>query len=114
MMHGHSMKSIAQAAAILLLTYGTVARADSCAGGADVTGNECSGEQSTRSFGNATSSPIEASRMVFVKREESIAQSKLAEAKVRERDATAAVKIAEANLIAAQKAVAYAEHAPRR
>ena len=114
MMHGHSMMPIAQAAAVLLLTYGTMVRADNCAGGTDITGNECSGEQSARSLGNATSSPTKASRMVFVKREESIAQTRLTEAKLRQRDATTAVKVAEAHLIAARKAVAYAEHTPAR
>jgi len=108
------MKRIAQAVAVLLLTYSTMAGADNCAGGMDATGNECSAEQSAGTPSNAAPSVskvphIAASRIAFVKREERIAQTRLAEAKLRQGEAAAAVKIAEANLVAARKAVADAQ-----
>ena len=114
MMHGHSIKRVALAAAVLLLTYSTMLRADKCARGMNANGNECSDEESERRASNAAPSAskvsrIAVSRILFVKRRESIAQTRLAEAKLRQGEADAAVKIAEANLVAARKAVADAQ-----
>ena len=114
MMHGHSIKRVALAAAVLLLTYSTMVRADNCARGTNANGNACSDEESQRNLSDAAPSAskvsrIAVSRILFVKRRESIAQTRLAEAKLRQGEADAAVKIAEANLVAARKAVADAQ-----
>jgi hypothetical protein len=108
------MKRIAQAAAVLLLTCSTMVRADNCSDGMNATGNQCSDEQSERGLSNAArstfkASRIAASRVVYAQRAERIAQTRLAEAKLRQDEAAAAVKIAEANLVAARKAVADAQ-----
>jgi hypothetical protein len=118
-MHAHPMKRITQGAAVLLLSYSTMVRADDCTGGMDATCNECRDEQSERSLRNAAPGANKVartavSRIVFVNRAERIAQTRLAEAKLRQGEAAAAVNIAEANLVAARKAVADAQYAPRR
>ena len=115
MKHAHSVKRIAQAAAVLLLTYSALIRADNCAGGMDVTGNECSGHQSAPSLSNAAPSPSKAdTRILFTKRAEALAQRRLAEAKVRQSEATAAVTKAEVALTDSRKAVADAQYGVRR
>jgi len=86
-----------------------------CAGGMDATGNECNDQRSAVSVSNAAPSHSKAdARILFTKRAEVLAQRRFAEAKVSEGDAIAAVRIAEANLIAARKAVADAQYATRR
>lgn len=48
-------KRFAQVAVVALLTCSAVARADSCAGGADATGNDCSGAQAVPGLNEAES-----------------------------------------------------------
>ena len=127
-MHGYSVKRIAQAAAVLLLTYSALIRADNCAGGMDVTGNDCNPAQSAPSLSNAAPSLSNTApslsnarspskgdtRILFAKRAETVAQSRLAAAKIRQDEAAATVKIAEAALLVSRKAVADAQYRTRR
>jgi len=119
--HGRSVKRIAQAAAVVLLTCSARARANDCAGGMDASGNDCNDERSVPSLGIATPSPIKArlsasnsdKRIVFAKRSATHAQTRLDLAKQRQSEVNADVKIAEASLNAAHKAVTEAENAAR-
>ena len=121
MTQSHSVKRIAQAAAVLLLACTTIVRADGCAGGMDATGNECSDEQPALSLGaavrglsNPAPNPGKAElRIRLAKRTETLAEKRLVEAKLRQGEAAAAVTSAELSLIAARKAVVDAQFAPR-
>ena len=67
------------------------------------------------SASNALFGPAKAdARVASAKQAETLAQKELADAKLRQGEAVAAVKIAETRLIAARKASADAAYAPRR
>lgn len=122
MMYIRAMKWIAPVAAALLLTCSTIVRAENCAGGEDDTGNECNSEQSVPDLSNAAPGLSYAApslskadtRILSAKQAETLAQTRVAQAKQRESEARADRKIAEANLIAARKAVIDAQYVSRR
>ena len=83
-------KRIAQVAVVALLTCSAVARADNCAGGADATGNDCSGAQAGSAFSEAES------HLLYLRGQAAIAELRAARAKQRLIDAAAALKAADA------------------
>jgi hypothetical protein len=83
-------KRFAQVAVVALLTCSTVARAENCAGGADATGNDCSGAQAVPGLSDAES------HLVYLRGQAALAELRAARAKQRQIDAAAALKAAEA------------------
>lgn len=89
-------KRFAQVAVVALLTCSAVARADNCAGGADATGNDCSGEQAERGRSEAESN------LLYLQGREALAELRAARAKQRLIDGAAALKAAEAEVKSAE------------
>jgi hypothetical protein len=83
-------KRFAQVAVVALLTCSAVARADNCAGGADATGNDCSGAQAVPGLSQAESD------LLYLRGQAAIAELRAARAKQRLIDAAAALKAADA------------------
>ena len=83
-------KRFAQVAVVALLTCSAVARADNCAGGADATGNDCSGAQAGPAFSEAES------HLLYLRGQAAIAELRAARAKQRLIDAAAALNAADA------------------
>ena len=83
-------KRFAQVAVVALLTCSAVARADNCAGGADATGNDCSGAQAVPGLSEAES------HLLYLKGATAMASLRLERAKQRLIDAAAALKAADA------------------
>jgi len=83
-------KRFAQVAVVALLTCSAVARADNCAGGADATGNDCSGAQAVPGVSEAES------HLLYLRGQAAIAELRAARAKQRLIDAAAALKAADA------------------
>ena len=83
-------KRFAQVAVVALLTCSAVARADNCAGGADATGNDCSGAQAVTGLSEAES------HLLYLRGEAAIAELRAARAKQRLIDAAAALNAADA------------------
>jgi len=83
-------KRFAQVAVVALLTCSAVARADNCAGGADATGNDCSGAQAVPGLSEADS------HLVYLRGQAAFAELRAARAKQRLIDAAAALKAADA------------------
>ena len=85
-------KRFAQVAVVALLTCSAVARADNCAGGADATGNDCSGAQAGSAFSEAES------HLLYLRGQAALAELRATRAKQRMLDAAAKVKAEEAEL----------------
>jgi len=85
---------LASGAAVVLLTCSAFARADNCAGGADATGNDCTGGQamSVRELSEADS------HLLYLRGQAALAELRAARAKQRMLDAAAKVKAEEAEL----------------
>ena len=83
-------KRFAQVAVVALLTCSAVARADNCAGGADATGNDCSGAQAVPGLSDAES------HLLQLRGQAAIAELRAARAKQRLIDAAAALNAADA------------------
>ena len=83
-------KRFAQVAVVALLTCSAVARADNCAGGADATGNECSGAQAVPGLSEAET------HLLYLRGQAAIAELRAARAKQRQIDAAAALNAADA------------------
>ena len=83
-------KRFAQVAVVALLTCSAVARADNCAGGADATGNDCSGAQAGSAFSEAES------HLLYLRGQAAIGELRAARAKQRLIDAAAALNAADA------------------
>ena len=83
-------KRFAQVAVVALLTCNAVARAENCAGGADATGNDCSGAQAVPGLSEAES------HLLYLKGATAMASLRLERAKQRLIDAAAALKAADA------------------
>ena len=83
-------KRFAQVAVVALLTCSAVARADNCAGGADATGNDCSGAHAVPGLSDAES------HLLHLRGQAAIAELRAARAKQRLIDAAAALKTADA------------------
>ena len=83
-------KRFAQVAVVALLTCSAVARAHDCAGGADATGNDCTGEQAVRGLSDAESHSL------YLQGQAAFAELRAARAKQQLIDAAAALKAAEA------------------
>jgi hypothetical protein len=83
-------KRLAQIAVVALLTFGAVAHAHDCAGGADATGNDCTGEQAGLSEAK--------SHLLYLRGRAAFAELRAARAKQRLIDRAAAVKAAEAEV----------------
>jgi hypothetical protein len=83
-------KRFAQVAVVALLTCSAVARADNCAGGADATGNDCSGAQAVPGLSDAES------HLLHLRGQAAIAELRAARAKQRLIDAAAALNAADA------------------
>jgi hypothetical protein len=79
----------AQVAVVALLTCSGVARANDCAGGADSTGNDCTGEQAVRELSEAES------HLLYLQGQTAFAELRAARAKQRLVDAAAASRAAE-------------------
>ena len=79
-----------QVAVVALLTCGAVARAHDCAGGADATGNDCTGEQAVHGLGEAESHSL------YLQGQAALAELRATRAKQRLIDAASALKAAEA------------------
>ncbi len=108
MIHSHSTKRIVQAVASTLLFFSVLARADDCAGGADVTGNECNGAAAAPSISESNS------RMVYLKGAAGMAEQKVIQAKQHQRIANDEVKATETLHKDALRAVSDAEKAETR
>ena len=83
-------KRFAQVAVVALLTFSSVAGADNCAGGADATGNDCSGAQAEPVLSAAES------HLLYLQGQAALAELRAARAKQRLIDTAAALKAAEA------------------
>ena len=83
-------KRFAQVAVVALLTCSAVARADNCAGGADATGNDCSGAQAVPGLSEAES------HLLYLRGQAALAELRAARAKQRLIDAAAALNAADA------------------
>ena len=83
-------KRFAQLAVVALLTCSAVARADNCAGGADATGNDCSGAQAVPGLSEAES------HLLYLRGQAAIAELRAARAKQRLIDAAAGLNAADA------------------
>ena len=83
-------KRFAQVAVVALLTCSAVARADNCAGGADATGNDCSGAQAGPGLSEAES------HLLYLRGQAALAELRAVRAKQRLIDAAAALNAADA------------------
>jgi hypothetical protein len=88
-------KRFAQVAVVAVLTCSAVAGANDCAGGADATGNDCTGEQAVRG------SEAE-SHSLYLQGQTAFAELRAARAKQRLVDAAAALRAAEAGVKSAE------------
>ena len=100
-------KGLVRAAAVMSFAFGVDVYALDCAGGADATGNDCTGVQATNSVSQADS------RLLSLQGAAAMASLRLEQAKQRQGAAANAVKYAEADLRAARKALSEAEKAGR-
>ena len=82
-------KRFAQVAVVALLICSAVARADNCAGGADATGNDCSGAQ-------AVGLNEAESHLLYLRGQAAIGELRAARAKQRLIDAAVTLKAADA------------------
>jgi len=82
---------LASGAAVVLLACSAFARADNCAGGADATGNDCTGGQamSVRELSEADS------HLLYLRGQAAIGELRAARAKQRQIDAATALKAAD-------------------
>jgi len=92
-----------QVAAAALLTWGVHAYANDCAGGMDVTGNGCNGDQAVQSRSEADS------HLLQLQGAAAMASLRLERARQRQSEASVAVKDAEEELKTALKAVSDAD-----
>jgi hypothetical protein len=83
-------KRFAQVAVVALLTCSAVAHAQNCAGGADATGNECSGAQAVPGLSDAES------HLLYLRGQTALAELRTARAKQRLIEAATALKAADA------------------
>ena len=83
-------KRFAQVAVVALLTCSAVARAGNCAGGADATGNDCSGAQEVSGLSEAES------HLLYLRGQAALAELRTTRAKQRLIEAAAALKAADA------------------
>ena len=83
-------KRFAQVVIVALLTCSAVAHAHDCAGGADATGNDCTGEQAGLSEAE--------SHLLYLRGQAALAELRAVRAKQRLIDRAAAVKAAEAEV----------------
>ena len=90
-------KWFAQVAVVTLLTYSAAAHAHDCAGGADATGNDCTGEQAGLSEAE--------SHLLYLRGQAAFAELRAARAKQRLIDAAAAQKAAEVAVKSAEAEV---------
>lgn len=86
----HSRKWLVQVGVVALLACSSLARADSCAGGADATGNDCTGQQAALAASEAQSHSL------YLQGQAALAELRVTRAKQRLMEATAALKSAEA------------------
>ena len=89
-------KRFTQVAVVALLTFSAVAGAYDCAGGADATGNDCTGEQAVRGLSETESHSL------YLQGQTAFAELRAARAKQRLVDAAAALKAAEAAVKSAE------------
>jgi hypothetical protein len=103
-------KRFAQVAVVALLTCGGVTRAHDCAGGADATGNDCTGEQAVRGLSEGESHSLYLQgQAAFAELRAARAKQHLIEAAAELKAAEAAVKSAEAEVKAARMALQASE-----
>jgi hypothetical protein len=101
-----SRKRFAQVAFVALLSCSAVAAAHDCAGGADATGNECSGDQIGSGLSEANSHSVYLQgQMAFAELRAARAKQRLVDAAAGLRAAEVAVKSAEVELKTARMAV---------
>src|SRR5436305_288373 len=89
-------KRFAQVAVVALLAFSAVARAESCAGGVDATGNDCTGEQAERGLSQADS------HLLYLQGQTALAELRAARAKQRMIQRATALKVAEDELKTAE------------
>ena len=99
---------LVQVTAVLLLTLSARVHADRCAGGVDMTGNDCSSAPAVQGA-SATDS-----HLLYLKGAATTASLRLEQAKQRQSEANTAVKYGEADLKAALIALRDAEKASRQ
>jgi hypothetical protein len=99
MINNDCRNKLVQAAAVVLLTCGSPAFADDCAGGMDATGNSCNGGQAATVVSEADS------HLVYLKGAAAMAALRLEQALQRQSAANDAVKEAEKELHASLKAL---------
>ena len=99
---------LVQVTAVLLLTLSTGVQAVGCAGGVDLTGNDCSGGPAVQDA-SATDS-----HLLYLKGRAATASLRLEQAKQRQSEANTAVKYGEADLKAAINRLKDAEKASRQ
>ena len=83
-------KWLVKVGVVALLACSGVARADSCAGGTDATGNDCTGQQAAPGLSEAQSHAL------YLQGQAALAELRLARAKQRLMETAAAFKAAEA------------------
>ena len=104
-------KRFAQVAVVALLTCSGVALAHDCAGGADATGNDCSGEQAVRGLSEAESHSLYLQgQAAFAELRAARAKQRMIDAAAELKGAEAAVKSAEAEAKTARMALQASEH----
>jgi len=102
MINNECRNKLVQAAAVVavvLLTSGSPAYADDCAGGTDATGNSCNGSQAATVVSEAES------HLTYLKGAAAMASLRLEQAQQRQNAANVAVKEAEKDLQASLKAL---------
>jgi hypothetical protein len=103
-------KRFGQVAVVALLTCSAVAGAHDCAGGADATGNDCTGEQAASGLSETESHSLYLQgQTAFAELRAARAKQRLIDAAAALRTAEAAVKSAEAELKTARVAFKAAE-----
>ena len=108
-------KRFAQVAVVALLTCSAVARADNCAGGADATGNDCSGAQAVPGLSEAESHSLYLrGQAAFAELRVTRAKQRLIDAAAALNAADAAVKLEEAELKTARMALQASEKKQQR
>ncbi len=107
-------KQFVQVAVVTLLTCSAVARADNCAGGADVTGNECNGAQAVRELSEAESHSLHLQgQAALAELRAARAKQRLIDSAVALKAAEAEVKLTEAELKTARMALKASEQKPQ-
>ena len=96
---------LVQVTAVLLLTFSAYVQADNCAGGMDVTGNVCNGDQAEQRA--AATEP----HLLYLQGAAAMASLRLERAKQRQAEAATVVKEGDAELKAALLALRDAEKA---